>query len=116
MIDLFFANVAYADVDTFIKSVNGLILNPLIILLFALATLYFVYGLVEFLANAESEEKKTAGKNHMLWGIIGLAVMISVWGILKIVMNTFNITGIDPQAGTVELKDYTPPIKGLTTN
>ncbi len=114
MIDLFFANVAYADVDTFIKSVNGLIINPLIILLFALATLYFIYGVVQFLANGDNEEKKTAGKNHMLWGIVGIAIMISVWGILNIVMNTFNITGIKPQEGTVDLPPYDPQLPGLT--
>lgn len=104
--DLFFTNVAYAaEVDDFIRKVNGAILNPLIKLLFAAAFIMFFFGVVEFLANPESDEAKTKGKRHMLWGIVGLTIMFSVWGLLSIVLNTFNIQGIDPEKGTVELKD-----------
>lgn len=107
--NLLFTNIAYADgVDDFIHNVNRLILNPLIQLVFAVALIVFLYGMVEFLINQESEEKKTAGKRHMLWGVIGMTIMFSVWGILTIVLDTFNITGIDPQKGTVELNDYNP--------
>ncbi len=115
MIDLFFANVAYADVDTFMKSVGGLIINPLIMLLFALATLYFIYGVFMFISNPDNEEKKTTGKTHMLWGIIGIAIMVSVWSLLTLITNTFGITGIDPKAGTVDLPAYNPDIPGLKT-
>ncbi len=43
----------------------------------------------------------------MLWGIIGLTIMMGVWFILGIIMNTFNIEGIDPEKGTVKLGEYT---------
>jgi uncharacterized membrane protein YidH (DUF202 family) len=102
MIDLFLPNVAYASVDSFIASVNREIINPLIILLFALAFVFFLYGVFEFLSNAENDEKKTVGKSHMIWGIIGLTIMMGVWFILGVIMSTFNINGIDPQKGTVD--------------
>jgi hypothetical protein len=72
LFDLFFVNIAYAaEIDTFIRNVNRLILNPLITLLFALAFVYFFYGVFEFISNQNNEEKKTAGKQHMIWGVIG---------------------------------------------
>ncbi len=68
------------------------IVNPIIILLFALALVYFLYGLVIFIANADSEEARDTGKSHMLWGIVGLFIMVSVYGILKIVIGTVGIS------------------------
>ncbi|MBU0611817.1 pilin [Patescibacteria group bacterium] len=106
---LFFTNVAYASVDSFVRNLNKLIINPLILLLFALALAYFLWGVFEFLSNQENEEKKTTGKKHMLWGVIGITIMMGVWFILNVILNTFNITGINPEKGTVNLEDYNPP-------
>ena len=105
---LFSPNIAYADVDSFIASVNLLIINPLIVFLFALAVVYFLYGVFQFILNAENEEKKTSGKSHMLWGIVGITIMMGVWTILNIVIATFNIQGVDPEQGTVNLPPYNP--------
>ncbi|MFZ2072166.1 MAG: hypothetical protein WA101_01615 [Minisyncoccia bacterium] len=109
MIGLFPTNIAYASVDTFVNNLNRLIINPLILLLFALALAYFLWGVFEFISNQDSEEKKTAGKSHMLWGVIGITIMMGVWFILNVLLNTFNITGINPEKGTVNLPDYNPP-------
>ena len=57
---------------------------------------------------SEKEEKKTEGKKHMLWGIIGITIMMGVWTILNIILNTLNISGVDPEKGKVELNDYSP--------
>ena len=107
--DLFFTtNVAYASVDSFVSNVNRLIVNPLIMLLFALAVVYFLYGVFEFISNQENEEKKTTGKSHMILGIIGIVIMMGVFTILNIIMRTFNIEGINPQQETVQLPNYNP--------
>ncbi|MFA5936899.1 MAG: hypothetical protein WC822_03405 [Candidatus Paceibacterota bacterium] len=103
--DLFFTNVAYASVDSIVYSINRLIINPLIVFIFALAVVYFLYGIFQFVANQDNEEKKTTGKNHMMWGIIGIVVMMGVFTILNIIMDTFNIKGIDPQNGQVDLPE-----------
>jgi len=103
--DLFSAKIAYASLDSFIGNVEGSIINPLIQFLFALAVVFFLYGVFEFLANQENEEKKTTGKSHMIWGIIGITIMLGVWGILNMLLNTLGISKgqIDPQNGTVHL-------------
>lgn len=104
--DLFFVNVAYAasnSVDGFIKNVDKFIINPLIVFLFALAVLFFLFGLLQFIMNQDNEEKKTAGKKHMLWGVIGLTIMMGVFFIMQMILNTFGISGINVKQGTVQL-------------
>lgn len=107
--DFFSTGVTYASesLTGFITKADRLIVNPLIEFLFALAVVYFLYGLVEFLFNQTSEEKKTSGKSHMLWGIIGITIMMGVWTILGIILNTLNLSGqINPEQGTVNLSPY----------
>ncbi len=93
--------------DTFLSHVITQILNPLIELIFAAALIYFFYGVFEFMANQSNDEAKTKGKSHMIWGIVGLAIMMGVWGILNIVLSTIGVDKgqVDPQNGTVHLKD-----------
>ena len=90
--------------DAFIANVNRLIINPLILFLFALAVAFFLYGIFEFILNQDNEEKRTAGKSHMLWGIVGITIMMGVFAIMNMILNTFNIRGIVPERGTVELR------------
>lgn len=115
VLKLFTVNIAYADgVDDFVYKVNDLILNPLIGLLFAVALAVFLYGVVEFLMKSEEDEARTKGKKHMLWGIIGLFVMFSVWAILNLVLSTFDLENqydkLDPENGEVKLNDYDPDL------
>lgn len=106
--NLFTVNVAYASVDSFILNLNRTIINPLILLLFALAVAFFLYGILEFLSNQEKEEKRTEGKRHMIWGIIGMTIMMGVFAIMNLILNTLNIEGINPEEGTVQFEDYNP--------
>ncbi len=53
------------------------IINPLIIIGFTVSFLIFFWGVIEFLAQGDSPQKASAGKQHMLWGIIGLFIFVS---------------------------------------
>ncbi|MEX2052535.1 MAG: hypothetical protein WD991_02490 [Candidatus Paceibacterota bacterium] len=110
--DIFSTKVAYADLDSFMRSVNNNIINPLILFLFALAVVYFLWGALEFIMKQDNEEAKTTGKSHMLWGIIGITIMIGVWAILGVIQSTMGIpeSEINPEQGTVDLSDYNPSV------
>jgi uncharacterized membrane protein YidH (DUF202 family) len=84
-------HIAEASVTTLMKSINKVIINPLIVLLFALAMVYFIYGVARYLLSPDNEEIRKTSKDHMLWGIIGMFIMVSVFGILSLIMNTFGI-------------------------
>lgn len=62
------------------------VVQPFIELLMVLASLVFIYGIIEFLTNADNEQKRTQGKKHMFWGIIGLFIMIAAAGIMWVLV------------------------------
>lgn len=71
-----------------IGSVISNIVQPLIQLMFIVAVLVFVWGVVEMIINASNEEARGDGTKHMMWGLIGLFIMFSVYGILNLLVNT----------------------------
>ncbi|MFA6515005.1 MAG: hypothetical protein WCT42_01940 [Candidatus Paceibacterota bacterium] len=80
--------IAEASITTLMKSIDRVIINPLIVLLFALAVVYFLYGLLKYLLSPDNEEIRKTSKDHMLWGVIGMFIMISVFGIMSLILNT----------------------------
>lgn len=74
-----------------LNKVITVIVNPLITLMFAVALVYFLFGVFQFVQNADSEDAREQGKQHILWGIIGMFIMVAVFGIMRIVLNTFGI-------------------------
>lgn len=68
----------------------GQLFNAIVPVLIALGVLYFVFGVVQFVI-ASDEEAKSAGRNRIIFGIIGLAVIIGVWGLVNFLRNTFGL-------------------------
>ncbi|MDP2705292.1 MAG: hypothetical protein U1D31_01255 [Patescibacteria group bacterium] len=79
------------SIGEFLNKVSEAIVNPLIRLMFAAATIVFAWGIVQFISSAQSDEKREEGKRTMLWGIIGMFIMISVYGIVAALLGTFGI-------------------------
>jgi hypothetical protein len=71
---------------TIISNINKYIVNPIIELMIAAAVVVFIYGVWEALGSDVT--KKTDGNRHMVWGIVGLFVMVSAIGILNVVCST----------------------------
>jgi len=69
----------------------GLIIQTATPIVVALALIFFFYGLTKYILNASDEEKKKEGRSIMIWGIIALFVIVSVWGLVRVIGNTFNI-------------------------
>ena len=76
-----------------------IIINPALLVLMALAFLLFVYGLVEFLFKLSEGGDNKEGKQHMIWGIVGMLIMISVYGIIGLIDNTFGLDIANPDVG-----------------
>ncbi len=75
------------NADALINKITAGILNPLIGLVIALGLAVFIYGVVEFIAGADNQEKRDKGKQHIVWGIVGLLIMVAVAGIIQIIQN-----------------------------
>lgn len=78
-------------ISSLLGQIANLIINPLIILGFVIATIYLFYGIGQMIWKADSGDLDKNKKNVM-WGVIGLFIMFSVYGILRLVLATFNIS------------------------
>ena len=63
------------------------ILNAIVPLIGSLAVIYFLWSTAQYILK-EGDAKNEA-RSHMIWGIVILFVMISVWGLVAILTNTF---------------------------
>ncbi len=75
----------------FLEAINNAIINPLLLLLIAAATVYFLWGLTLFLANSEESTERAEGKRKIVWGLVGLFIMVSVFGLIRLVLATFGV-------------------------
>ncbi|HFC10885.1 MAG TPA: hypothetical protein ENJ75_01680 [Candidatus Kaiserbacteria bacterium] len=75
-------------------TILGLINQVLVPLLFAVAFITFLWGVYKyFIAEGSSEDGQKKGKQLMLYGLIGFFVMVSLWGLVNVVADTFGLTG-----------------------
>ena len=84
------------SVPELMNRIDAAIINPILALLFTAGMLYFLWGGLQFILAAEEPGKRAEGKQHMLWGVIGMFVMFSVYAILQVGLATFSI---DPPQG-----------------
>lgn len=71
------------------------IVNPILQVLFAVALVVFVYGIFQFVRGADNPTVRTTGQQHMMYGLIGLVIMISVFTIIGILLNTIGVPSDD---------------------
>lgn len=67
------------------------LINAVVPILFTLALLTFFWGVAMYMKNADSAAKRAEGRTYMLYGVIGLFVMVSLWGLVSILANTFGV-------------------------
>ncbi|MFA5987255.1 MAG: pilin [Candidatus Paceibacterota bacterium] len=79
----------------------GNILNSVAPLVIGLAFLWFIWGVVKYITAGSEEEDRNKGRDMMIWGIIALFVMTSVWGLVGILSGTFELSNTQPTAPTI---------------
>ncbi len=79
------------SVAVLLNKINAAILNPLILLVFAVALIVFVYGLVQFISSETSDAEREQGKKKILYGLLGMFIMFSAYGLIRLILGTFGI-------------------------
>lgn len=78
---------AFAEVLTktrgIFQSASDIVGKLLLPLVFTLAVLFFFYGVTKYIWS--EGDKKEDGKKVMVWGIVALFVMSSVWGLVAFI-------------------------------
>ena len=73
-------NPAIAKIQS---NILDIIVNPVLGLATAVSFCLFAYGILRFLINRTTNpEDATKGKAHILWGGLGLFILLSIWSIL----------------------------------
>lgn len=67
------------------------IINLAIPIAVSLALLYFIWGLAKFVLKSGDEGAQEEGKNKMIWGILSLFIIVSVWGITGFLARIFGV-------------------------
>lgn len=83
------AGTGVGTVQGLLCKVNEL-LGAVIPVLIGLGIVYFIWGVITYVI-ASDEEAKKAGRNRVIYGIIGLAVIVGLWGLVAILRNTFGL-------------------------
>jgi len=59
------------------------------------ALVVFIWGLVVFIAKADNEREREEGKSRMIWGIIALFMIVSIWGVVAILADLVGVSGTE---------------------
>ena len=93
-------------------TVVGNIVNMLVPIVTTLAIVFFFYGLAKYVLNAGDEDKKEEGKNIMIWGVLAMFVLVTLWGIIafiqKTVGNNDNVQNINIILPSITGTNFTP--------
>ena len=78
-----------------IAASTDVISKVLIPMAFGLCLLFFFWGLAKYIGiSAGSEEAVKEGKRVMVWGVVALFVVTSIWGIITFIRTELDITNI----------------------
>ena len=92
-----------------LKDIINMFINiglRLIPLLGAIAFLMFIWGVARFIRAAGNEKELKDSKNLLVWGVIGMFVLITIWGIVSFLRSEF---GFGSEVGIPQLKIKNQP-------
>lgn len=75
----------------------GMLNSAVIPILVTIAIVFFIWGVIQYVINPNSSEEREKGQQYMIWGIVGLFVILSIWGLVAILTGTFGISASVPQ-------------------
>ncbi|MBP6858615.1 MAG: hypothetical protein KBC33_02170 [Candidatus Pacebacteria bacterium] len=79
---------AITDVNTLTYKLTNLG-NTFIQILIAFAVIWIILNVVRFIMSGDDADKRKGYQGGILWGIVGLFVILSIWGLVRILTNTF---------------------------
>jgi hypothetical protein len=77
--------------ETLLHKINTVIINPLLLLMFSVAFLYFMWGVFSYIKDQDNEKTRGASRDKIMYGLIGLVMMVAVFGIWNMLLRTFGV-------------------------
>ena len=83
-------DTVFANIESIIDAI-GRIVKSLIPITFGLALVYFFYGVAKYILSATNQKAADEGKAIMIYGVIAIAVMASLYGLVGFLQGTFGV-------------------------
>ncbi|MEK7575320.1 MAG: hypothetical protein AAB511_03775 [Patescibacteria group bacterium] len=102
--------VVTGNLTTISQVLNRLeaVISLIIPFLVGVAVLIIIYGIISFIANAADEEARANAKHFIIWGVIGVFFMLSIWGLVTIMVNSFGTDEAGSRTQAAEAGNYIP--------
>ena len=97
---------ASADIESFKGFVEDTLLdiaNAVIVVLFAIATLVFIYGIIRYIGAGGDAEAIKKARSFIIWSVVGLVLILGVWGVATFVAESL--------FGDIQAQPTTPPLE-----
>jgi hypothetical protein len=76
-------------------------INQVIPAIISLTVFFFLFGLFKLVRAGDDSDARNEAKGYVLWGIIALFIMVSVWGLVNILVSSFNLDNTAPKLPSV---------------
>lgn len=86
-----FGGSSSSSFDSILTTITSEIVEPINMLLSAGALIYFLWGVYDFVKGADSSGSRDTGIQHMIWGLFGLVLTISVQGFISVIKSTLGV-------------------------
>lgn len=83
-----------SGITDLIDGASSIVTGILLPLAFGLCIFYFFWGIFKYLKN-ESESDKGEGRSIMVWGVVGMFVVFSIWGIIAFIQSELVVPIVD---------------------
>jgi hypothetical protein len=80
------------SIAPFLNKLNAYVLNPIILLVFVIAFLVFMIGILQFVNSASDDNQRKDSKKRIMYGLLGMFIMFSAYGIISLILSTFGIS------------------------
>ncbi len=81
-----FAFAVSTTISTLAIKISGY-LNQALVVLMGVALVIFVWNIIKYFIKGNEDHKEAAP--YVMWSIIGFFVILSLWGIVNVLKNTF---------------------------
>ena len=95
------------DFKDLINSIISNFITPAIGLIFSAAVVFFLWNMMEVIRKSDQPEELAKFKSKAVWGIVAIAVMASMWGLVNFVTVSFrpnttppNVPNLNNPVGT----------------
>jgi hypothetical protein len=81
-----------AAISGVMGKIMSAIVVPIVLFVFGLTIILFIWGVAGMIIYRENPEKREESQRHILWGVIGIFIMVGAYGIIRLIAGTIGVS------------------------